>query len=201
MAKAKKPVSIAGIEFDALISSDYALEATVPQYAVENGYNVSDAIILNSETLSMVLYVTDTPVTWYDRHNKGKNRVKTVISKLEKLYYSRTPVKIVTSDKTYKNMAIEAMTISKSVEVGYAREIPISFRKVRTTKVKTTTIPAGYGKSGATASSAGTANTSSASSGNNSNSSSSSSSSSSSNSSNGKSGSILYNAAKTVGII
>ena len=63
MARAKQPVSVNGIEFDALISQTDTLEATVPEYTVEDGFVVSDAIILNPEKLDMVLYITDTPVT------------------------------------------------------------------------------------------------------------------------------------------
>ena len=195
MGKATKPVSVAGIEFDALISSDHALEATVPEYTVESGFTVSDAIILGEETLSMVLYLTDTPVTWYKKHGANKGRVKSVCNKLYNLYYKAQPVKIVTTDKVYTNMAIESITISKSLDEGYAREIPISFRKIRTTKTATTTIPSSYGKSGTTSSSSGTASTTTATSSTTTTTSSSSSSSSSSKSS------ILYSAAQSLGII
>ena len=47
MARAKQPVSINGIEFDALIDESRTLEATVPEYSVESGFSVSDAIILS----------------------------------------------------------------------------------------------------------------------------------------------------------
>lgn len=197
MARAKRPVTIAGIEFDALISEEHGYEATVPEYAVESGFSVSDAIIHGAETLNMVLYVTDTPVTW--RSHGGRGRVEQVTKRLEELYYAAEPVTIVTSDATYTSMAIENLTISKSAEVGYAREIPISFRKIRITTARTTTIPASYGKSGATAASAGTANTSSGSSGSGSGGSSSGSG-SGSGSGNSKS-SILYGAAKSIGLI
>lgn len=200
MSKATKPVSVAGIEFDALISSDHKMEATVPEYATEDGFTVSDAIILGQETLSMVLYLTDTPVTWYSKHGANKGRVKSVCDKLEELYYTATPVKVVTTDKTYTNMAIESITISKSVEDGYAREIPISFRKIRTTKATTTTIPSSYGKSGTSSAAAGTASTSSSSSDSDSSSSSSASSSSSDSSSSNKS-SNLYSVGSSLGII
>lgn len=201
MARAKRPVTIAGIEFDALISEEHGYEATVPEYAVESGFSVSDAIIHGAETLNMVLYVTDTPVTW--RSHSGRGRVEQITKRLEELYYAAEPVTIVTSDATYTSMAIENLTISKSAEVGYAREIPISFRKIRITTARTTTIPASYGKSGATAASAGTANTSSGSSGSSGSGSSGGSGSGSvsgSGSGNSKS-SILYGAAKSIGLI
>ena len=64
MARAKKPVSVNGIEFDALITEDRVYEASTPEYAVESGFVVSDAIIHNPFRVSMVLYITETPVTW-----------------------------------------------------------------------------------------------------------------------------------------
>lgn len=218
MARVKQPVSINGIEFDALINESRTLEASVPEYSVEEGFSVADAIIIGSEKLSMTLFVTNTPVTWYLRHGSDEERVTTVCETLEQLFYDATPVTIVTDDNVYSDMAIENLELSKSLETGYSREIPISFKKIRITAASTTTIPDGYGKSGATGSSAGSANTtsgtvstSSASSKTTSGSSSSSSassgsssgSSSSSKSSSGSSnkGSILYNASKSAGLL
>lgn len=165
MAHAKQPVSIDGIEFDALISEDRTLEAEVPSYSVENGFSVADSVILNPMKLSMTLYVTNTPVTWLKKHGSSSNRVSNTIKKLEDLYFKSKPVKIVTTDNVYTNMAIESIGLSKSSDVGTSREIPISFVQVNVTSVSTTTIPSSYGKSGATKASAGTANTSSGSSG------------------------------------
>ena len=159
MAKAKKPVSIEGVEFDALIDEERVLEADAPDYPVEDGYSVSDTIILKPQTLSMTLYVTDTPVTWIKNHG-GTGWTDEVIQRLEGLYFSKTPVTIVTSERTYKNMAIMSISISKSAEMGYARQIPISFKEIRVTGSKTTTIPDSYGKSGASGANAGTTSTS-----------------------------------------
>lgn len=206
MGKATQPVSINGLEFDALIDESRTLEATVPEYSVESGFSVSDSVILNPEKLSMTLFVTNTPVTWYRRHGASPTRVDNVVKQLEELYFAKEPVTIVTSDATYTSMAIESITISKSLEIGYARQIPISFKKIRVTAAKTTTIPDSYGKSGATAASAGTASTSTGSSGGGSGSGSGSGGGSSgaggSSGSNGNSkSSILYNAASSIGLI
>jgi uncharacterized membrane protein YgcG len=206
MGKATQPVSINGLEFDALIDESRTLEATVPEYSVESGFSVSDSVILNPEKLSMTLFVTNTPVTWYRRHGASPTRVDNVVKQLEELYFAKEPVTIVTSDATYTSMAIESITISKSLEIGYARQIPISFKKIRVTTAKTTTIPDSYGKSGATAASAGTASTSTGSSGGGSGSGSGSGGGSSgaggSSGSNGNSkSSILYNAASSIGLI
>lgn len=194
MARAKQPVSIDGIEFDALLEQNRDYEADVPEYATEKGFSVSDTIVLKAETISMTLYVTDTPVTWRNRFGSGGGRVESVVKRLEQLYFAKKVFTVVTSDAVYDNMVLTSMSISKSSDVGYAREIPISLKKIIVTESKTVTIPASYGKSGTSSASAGTASTSSANNG-------SSSSSSTNSSSNEKNGSILYNAASNFGLI
>lgn len=133
-ARATQPVSVAGIEFDALIEQRRQFDATIPQYVTEEGYQISDAIILEAETLSMTLFVTDTPITW--RSHQAVGRTEAVCRQLEQLYFSKTPVTVSTSEGRYDNMGIQSITISKSFEVGYAREIPITFKKIRTTAVR-----------------------------------------------------------------
>ena len=147
--KPTQPTSINGLEFDALISIDKNLEATVPQYSVEDGFSVSDAIIISPVNISMVLYVTNTPVTWASRHGVDQTRVNTVCKRLEEIFMSHDTVMVVTPDEVFTNMAITSLTLSKNAETGnYASEIPISLVKVYVTKARTTTIPDSYGKTG-----------------------------------------------------
>lgn len=195
---AKQPVSINGIEFDALISQSKSFEAQIPAYPVESGHEVVDDIITSSLVLSMTLYLTDTPVTWRNRHQET-GRIAMVESQLQELFFERQPVTVATSDDTYENMAITAISFSKTAEVGYAREIPITLVQISVTETQTTTIPDSYGKSGTTKSSAGPANTSSGSSGKSGRSGSTGGASDSDSSSGG--GSILYNLANSVGLL
>lgn len=148
MAKVKQPVSLDDIEFDALIEQEEKYEADVPEYPTEAGYSVSDNIALKPETLSMTLFVTNTPVTWRERFGANIDRVDGIVKQLKDLYFSRKLVTVTTSESVYENMAITEISIRKSVEVGYAREIPIGLKKVIVTESKTTTIPDSYGKSG-----------------------------------------------------
>lgn len=197
MARAKQPVSIDGIEFDALLDQSRDYEANVPEYPTEKGFSVSDTIVLKAETISMTLYVTDTPVTWKNRFGSGAGRVESVIKRLEQLYFAKKVFTVVTSDAVYDNMVLTSMSIAKSSDVGYAREIPISLKKIIVTESNTVTIPDSYGKSGTTGASAGTANTTTANNG------SGGTSGSGDGSSGGeqKGGSILYNAASGFGLI
>lgn len=215
MAKKKlKPVSIWGIEFDALIDETKTLSATIPAYPVEKGFPVSDTIILDPVSLQMTLYVSNTPVTWLYRHGTSTDRVNKICDLLEQKWLKKQLAKIVTTEAIYKNMGITSISIKKSHDIGYAREISISATKVRITKRKTVKIPSYVLKSGETKANAGTASTSTSSSksstgsgnggsggGGGSSSGGSGSSGSSGSSGAKKSQSILYGAASGLGLI
>lgn len=198
MARAKQPVSVADIEFDALIDSEEGYEADVPEYPTEKGFSVSDTIVLKADTLNMTLYVTDTPVTWRERTGSGPGKTEGVVRRLKDLYFAKKILEVTTTDCVYSNMVITSMNIKKSVEVGYAREIPITFKKIEVTETATAEIPASYGKSGKTAKAAGKASTTAASTAGSGSSGGSSASGSSSSSSRG---SVLYNAASSFGLL
>lgn len=192
MKKPKQPVSIDGIEFDALIEQSTEYSADAPEYPTEKGFNVSDTIIISPESISMTLYVTDTPVTWKKRFGATNfQRVDEVVKRLENLFLSRKLFTVVTSDAVYEDMALLSYSISKSADVGYAREIPVTLKRIITTESKTVTIPSSYGKSGATGASAGTTNTTSSSASNT----------DSDSGSGSEGGSILYNVSKNIGLI
>ena len=198
MARAKQPVSVDDIEFDALIDSEEGYEEDVPEYPTEKGFSVSDTIVLKADTLNMTLYVTDTPVTWRERTGSGPGKTEGVVRRLKDLYFAKKILEVTTTDCVYSNMVITSMKIKKSVEVGYAREITIAFKKIEVTETATAEIPASYGKSGKTAKAAGKASTTAASTAGSSSSGGSSASGSSSSSSRG---SVLYNAASSFGLL
>lgn len=202
--KALKPVTVAGIEFDALIDEQKTMTATIPAYPVENGFPVSDTIILEPLSLQMTLYVTNTPVTWLYRHGNSVDRVNLICERMENLWLDKKLVKIVTTDAIYTNMGITSISIKKSKEIGYAREISLQVQKIRITNRKTVVIPSYILKAGETMANAGTASssTSSSKSSSSSSSSGSSGSNSSSKSNSSKKGqSILYGAASGLGFI
>lgn len=200
-----KPVSVWGIEFDALIDESKTLKSTIPAYPVEEGFPVSDTIINEPIGISMTLFVSNTPVTWLYRHGTSNDRVKKICDQIEKKWGSKQLTKIVTSDTVYTNMGITSISIKKSKENGYSREVTISAQKVRITKRRTVSIPTYILKSGQSMANAGTASTSTSSAKSSSSSGSSSSSRTSSSggsrSSAKKSQSILYGAASGLNLI
>lgn len=203
-----QPVSMWGIEFDALIDETKTMSATIPAYPVEEGFPVSDTIILDPISVSMTLYISNTPVTWLYRHGNSTDRVNKICDLLEQKWLQKQLAKIVTTDTVYTNMGITSIVIKKSKEIGYAREVSLSAQKVRITKRKTVSIPSYVLKSGETKANAGTASTSTTSGKSSTGSSTGSGSSSGSGSKSGSSGSsakksqsILYGAASGLGFI
>ena len=213
MAKKIIPVSIWGIEFDALIDQDETLTSTIPTYPVEEGFPVSDTIINDPISLQLTLFVSCTPVTWLYRHGNSTDRVRKICDQIEAKWYEKKLAKIVTSDAVFANMGITSINIKKAQGNAYSRQITVSARRVVATKRKTVSIPKYVLKAGETMANAGKASTSKSSSssgasggaGNSGsssgNSNSSKSSSSGSESSAKKSQSILYGAAKNLNFI
>lgn len=160
MARNLTPVTIWGIEFDALIEETKTMNSTIPTYPVEDGFTVSDTIINNAVQVSMTLYLSNTPVTWLYRHGTAKDRVQQICDELEKKWMEKELTKIVTSDTIYTNMGITSLAIKKTKELGYSREIPITASQVRVTTKQTVSIPEYSLKSGETGAKAGSASTS-----------------------------------------
>lgn len=199
-----QPVSVAGIEFPAMLDETQTFTSDIPEYPVETGFVISDNITLQPMELPLTLLLSDTPLTW-----RGRVRsMSEVESMLKELYFSKTPFTVVTPSGTFESMGITSMQIKRSSENGYNKEVSLSLKQINVTATKTASIPDSYGKSGATGANAGTASTSAGStstgggsSGGGSGSSSGSGGSGGSISGKQSSGSILYNVASSAGLI
>lgn len=181
-----QPVSIAGIEFDALIDSEEAYEADVPEYPTEKGFCVSDNMAISAMELSMTLYLTATPITWLSSHGSGEDRLISIPDRLVKLYEQREPITVYTQDKTYTDMVIKTISIKRDADTGAAREIPVTLQQIDVTSSEKVEIPANLPHSGTTKTSSGTASTGSATAG------------SSSSSSGGSSGGVADTISKVI---
>lgn len=157
----KQPVSIWGIEFDALIDEQKTMSSKIPVYPIENGFPVSDTITNEPLSLSLNLYISNTPVTWLFRHGTSNDRVTMICNLIEKKWLEKNLTKIVTSDTIYTDMGITSIVIKKSSDIGYAREVSVTAQKVYITKKRTTVIPNYSLKSGKSKASAGKASKSS----------------------------------------
>ncbi len=151
-----QPCSINGIEFDALINESRTYNSNVPEYAVEDGYNVSDHISVRPMTLEITGYITNTPVTWIGH---GTGRVEAVVNQLENLYFSRRLVTVSTSTDVYTDMAITSLTVPKDETNKTSREIKIGLKHVTVVSARRTSIPDDYVRGGMTGINVGTSGT------------------------------------------
>ena len=197
--KATRPASIGGVEFDVLVSSNETLSAEVPDYPVEDGFSVTDTIITKPKELNMTLYLSDNPVTWYNRLGSGPGRVQMVEEQLRSLFAERKLLTVLTSTDRYQNMCITSVGIEKTKENGSGRGISVSMKQVSITGRQTAGVPDTYGLGGASMGNAGTAGTGAAS-GASSSVASRSGKDSGGSSQSRKKASLLYNVASNVGI-
>jgi len=159
MKRAKIPVDINGIQFDALIDSEESYTAKAPSYPTDDGFIVNDTVILEPLKLSMTLFVSEKPVTWRKLLGSGRLKVEQVVDDLRVLFNSRQIVSVTTTDYYYDNMVVTSLTIPKSVDVGYAREIKIELTQVKVTYTKTVDVSVSYTNSGSSKSNSGRAQT------------------------------------------
>lgn len=153
-----QPVNIGGIECDALIHHELAMEAEIPDYPVEEGYSVQDTMILKPRTLSLTVVVTNTPITF--RSHASPGRVQEVAARFQELYQSRQLITVTSVKGSFQNMGITNLSLPYDVSTKTSLEIPITLKEVLTTTAQTVTIPSEYGRGGDTGTTAGTANTS-----------------------------------------
>lgn len=153
-----QPVNIGGIECDALIHHELAMEAEIPDYPVEEGYSVQDTMILKPRTLSLTVIVTNTPITF--RSHASPGRVQEVAARFQELYQSRQLIAVTSAKGSFQNMGITSLSLPYDVSTKTSLEIPITLKEVLTTTAQTVTIPSEYGRGGDTGTTAGTANTS-----------------------------------------
>lgn len=159
MKKLKSPVTVGNVKFDVLMNESIERSAEVPQYPVEDGYKVSDAILISPLTISISALISNMPVTWKNKFKGQPYRTKTEVNKLIKLYEKRTLVSYYNRQKRYKNMAITSLSVPKTEEMTECVEISLTLQEVKVTKPKIVDIDASYMRSGATGTYAGTAAT------------------------------------------
>lgn len=161
MKKPKNPVSVGGVKFDVLMNESIERSAEVPQYPVEDGYSVSDSILLSPLTISITALISNMPVSWQHKFKGQSNRTKTEVNKLIELYEKKTLVTYYNRKKPYNNMAITSLSVPRTEEMAECVEISLTLQEVIVTKPKVVDIDASYMRSGTTGTYAGTASTSS----------------------------------------
>ena len=82
--EATQPARLGDFEFDAIIKRPETLSSKIPGYATEEGYSASDHICLEAVTLDVTAVISNTPITWADRHPASSSRVQRTASAVGK---------------------------------------------------------------------------------------------------------------------
>lgn len=160
----KEPTKIGAIECDVLVELETTLASEVTEHPVEDGFPVHDHVIRKPVKLSMVVVISNSPVTWYDRFGgPSPERMSDALVKFEEIYKTGQPITIVTSEKIYENMVMTDAKFRKSKENGRVLRVPLELTQIRKVQVRQVDIPPEYvhaltkGKAGETGKDAGTA--------------------------------------------
>jgi hypothetical protein len=168
----KTPKSIGGFEIDAFISEHYSFNNSVTDIPVEEGSNVADNVVEESDTIQISAFIGKTAFEVWEGDipqspedipaEDPKSRIRAAYQELLRLKREKQPVDVVMGLDTFSNMVITSFDIDREVETGADLPFEMSFKRILIVKSETTTVNAA-GPSGdqvAGTSSVGTAGTS-----------------------------------------
>jgi hypothetical protein len=135
------PTKIGSIEVDILVEQEYSLESDVTEHPVEDGFPVADHVIRKPVKVSMVVGITQSPVTWLDRLGQSTDKVSNALTAFEQIYKNAQPITIITPSNAWENMVMTSARFPRTAENKNLIRIPCEFTQIRRVKVKTTDIP------------------------------------------------------------
>lgn len=151
------------IDFDADMGEDHAVSVTITEHPVESGSNVIDHVRPNADTLSLSIFISNTPSnrngakvdgTLYPKFGAeildvvdGKwniefDRVATVYDELRRLARTGTIVTVHTSIRSYESMLISDVGAPRTPDSGEAVTFNVGFREFSVVTSDVAQIPA-----------------------------------------------------------
>lgn len=116
---------------DCLISDNHTFDAEVTDFPVESGSTISDNIRNKPLVVTMDCLVTNTPIGQVvNFRNKDEDPVDTAYNAMIKIRNARKPVSIRTSLKTYKNMALQNLSVPRESGRGDELRFTATFKQV-----------------------------------------------------------------------
>jgi len=135
------PSKIDSIELDILVEQEHKLESEVTEHPVEDGFPVHDHVIRKPVKLSMVVGISQSPVTWLDKLGQKEDKVVKALAEFKRIYKDAQPITIVTPTDVYENMVMTSAAFPRTVENKNLIRIPCEFTQIRKVAVKTADIP------------------------------------------------------------
>lgn len=119
------------LEMDVTVSENHSMRSDVTDSPVEDGTDISDHIRNAPRALTIEGVISKTPV---NVQHFNPLRYRQAFKKLEQLHNDRVPVTVVTSFKTYKNMAVLQIDVRRDRDSGNIVQFTASLRQVRIVK-------------------------------------------------------------------
>lgn len=135
------PTKIGAIEVDILVQQEHKLESDVTEHPVEDGFPVADHVIRKPVKVSMVVGVSQSPVTWLDKLGSETDKISNALTAFEQIYKNAQPVTIATPTDIWDNMVMTSASFPRNADNKNLVRIPCDFTQIRKVKVKTVDLP------------------------------------------------------------
>jgi len=152
------PTMIGDLALDCTVTETHTATSTVTEHPVESGANITDHIRPEPVQLSITGIVSDTPigsrqvqrsiavggasvqVTQQEPPTSTTGYGRAAWAKLDAIRTAAKPVKVVTRDKTYENMALVSLSVPKESKTGGALYFTAQFKQIRIVYNRTTKV-------------------------------------------------------------
>jgi hypothetical protein len=134
--------AIGEVILDVAISETHSLQNRATDHPVESGCSIVDHIQALPDSIQLEGVISNTPTAFLGTpfFDSG-NYVDEAFRQLEELMKSGQPVQIVTSLKTYRNMALENLTIHRTAANSDALCFSCSAKQIRMVESKIISLP------------------------------------------------------------
>jgi hypothetical protein len=144
----KTRAKIGSITLDASLQELHSGESEITDHPVEDGTNVTDNIRDKPDRVRIEGMVTNHPLNIEDRVDsvgalvRGEaGRAETAFEQLREIKKNKQTVTIITSLKTYDNMAMETFEVPRDAELGNVVKFTATFKEIIIAKSETRAAP------------------------------------------------------------
>lgn len=124
------------LAFDATVTEQHTSDAEITDHPVETGANISDHVRSKPDRLQMDAFLSNSPLTGTAEPGRAEN----LYEQLRLLKESATLLTVLTTLRTYENMAIESLGVPRTAKEAGAVHINITLRQIRLVTNKTSVV-------------------------------------------------------------
>lgn len=126
------------LDFDAVPTITYSDGAAVTEHPIEEGADVADHIRLLPKELRLEAVVTDSPIVFARTLSEPADRPDAAYAILLDILDEKTPVDVITTRRSYENMVLSNLSVTRTASDGDGMRFVMAFRQVRFVDTETT---------------------------------------------------------------